>query len=241
MATKAILKRQLIQITHDIWTLILLIIAPLLVIFFSNVFYLNHIKPHTAQWFFQSGSLLCVLSFIFPCLTAAIAMLRDKKLGTLELTLMAPVTRGQVILGYLIGIGIIFAAQTLILLLFSIFIFHWSFSWTFILLYILLLIESITAIEIGLFIAACAKNPLKIFLYMTVIIILQIINWGQTAGWLPVISIIIPVNYSVDSVTSMFLHGYILSGFFLNIAALIVFCLLFFTLNIWVLQKIRRV
>ncbi|MBM7645192.1 ABC-type multidrug transport system permease subunit [Scopulibacillus daqui] len=239
--TLAIVRRQLIQITKDIWTLILLIATPLLVLLFSNFLYLNHAEPHSEQWLYQSCALLCITAFIFPCLTGAVSILRDKKLGTLEQSLASPVSRGKFVLGYLFGIGTIIAVQTIILLLFAIFIFQWPLSWTLILLYILLIIEALAAIEIGFFIAVIIKNALCIFLSIAFASVLQMIHWSGMPGWRQAVSIITPVYYSVEGGAYMILHRYLLLGFFINAAALIVFIFLFFILNIWALQKIRRV
>ena len=60
------------------------------------------------------------LYFYFVFLISGIALLRERTTGTLELS--TSIRRSEIVLGYLIGYGIFAIIQTLIIVLFSIYL-----------------------------------------------------------------------------------------------------------------------
>ena len=66
--------------------------------------------------------LMSFFVFLFVFLISGIALLRERTTGTIERVLATPIKRSEIVFGYLIGYGIFAIIQTLIIVLFSIYL-----------------------------------------------------------------------------------------------------------------------
>ena len=91
--------------------------------------------------------------FLFVFLISGITLLRERTTGTLERVLSTSIRRTEIVSGYLIGYGIFAIIQTLIIVLFSIYLLsiHLAGSLGYVILINILL--AITALSMGIFIS----------------------------------------------------------------------------------------
>ncbi|WP_227375998.1 ABC transporter permease [Haladaptatus halobius] len=60
--------------------------------------------------------LLAVFVFFLTYLLTAVGFLREQTAGTLECILVSPISRGELVLGYVVGFGLLAAVQSVVLL-----------------------------------------------------------------------------------------------------------------------------
>ena len=108
--------------------------------------------------------------FLFVFLISGIALLRERTTGTLERVLSTSIRRSEIVLGYLIGYGIFAIIQTLIIVLFSIYLLNINLAgslWYVILINICL---AITALSMGIFISTFANSEFQMIQFIPLVV-----------------------------------------------------------------------
>lgn len=85
---------------------------------------INYVYGNKSTTIFDifSPMLISFFIFFFVFLIAGIALLKERTTGTLERLLATPIKRSEIVAGYMIGYGIFATIQTIIIVLFSIYI-----------------------------------------------------------------------------------------------------------------------
>jgi ABC-2 type transport system permease protein len=105
------------QIIHDRRTLALILIVPLVVMTLIGLSF-----PDESVLDYVAPAMLATLALFFSFLLTGISFLRERSQGTMERLMVAPVTRLDIVLGYLLGFFIFALVQTLIIVLFTIYV-----------------------------------------------------------------------------------------------------------------------
>ena len=116
--------------------------------------------------------------FLFVFLISGIALLRERTTGTLERVLSTSIRRSEIVLGYLIGYGIFAIIQTLIIVLFSIYLLNINLAgslWYVILINICL---AITALSMGIFISTFANSEFQMIQFIPLVAVPQVFFSG---------------------------------------------------------------
>lgn len=112
--------------------------------------------------------------FLFVFLISGIALLRERTTGTLERILATSIRRSEIVMGYLIGYGIFAIIQTLVIVLFSIYLLNINVAgslWYVILINIAL---AITALSMGIFISTFANSEFQMIQFIPLIAVPQV-------------------------------------------------------------------
>lgn len=140
--------------------------------------------------------------FLFVFLISGIALLRERTTGTLERVLSTSIRRSEIVLGYLIGYGIFAIIQTLIIVLFSIYLLNINLAgslWYVILINICL---AITALSMGIFISTFANSEFQMIQFIPLVAVPQVFFSGifpleNMPDWLGNIGYIFPSDMLV--------------------------------------------
>ncbi|KRL13298.1 ABC transporter permease [Schleiferilactobacillus perolens] len=184
--------------------------------------------------------------FFFVFLISGIALLKERTTGTLYRLLATPVKRGEIISGYLAGYGAFALVQTLLVVLYTIFVFKVQIIgsiWNVLLINILL---AAVALTMGLFISTFASSEFQMMQFIPIVVIPQIFFSGiipvsTMPNWLQAIAHIMPLYYGATSMSNVVEKGASLTSIAPSLLILLVFVAGFLMLNLITMRKYRNV
>jgi ABC-2 type transport system permease protein len=207
-STFTIAGRLMNQLIRDRRTLALILIVPLVVMAligfsFPDEGILDYIAP----------AMIATLALFFSFLLTGISFLRERSQGTMERLMASPVSRLDVVFGYLFGFFFFALTQTLIIVLFTIYVFDINFMgelWQILVFQILVITGSVT---LGIFTSTFARNEFQMVQFIPLIIVPQIFLSGvlwpveQMPDYLQWLSAVMPLTYAIDGLRDIMLSG----------------------------------
>jgi ABC-2 type transport system permease protein len=229
--TLAIARRVMTQITRDRRTIALIIIAPLIIATIAGFSIADKMMLNGA-----APGILASLILFFGFLITGISFLRERTLGTLERLLVAPVTRMDIVAGYLLGLLLFALLQTLIMFFYMVYVLDISYRgqlWEILVFQILM---GIVAVSMGTFFSAFARNEFQMMQFIPLLIVPQIFLSGLfiPVNQLPVvlewISKFLPLTYGVEGIKALMQQGQGLANIGKDIGVLGAFAVAFLIL-----------
>ncbi len=196
------------QLIRDRRTIALIIIVPMVVmtligLSFPEGMVLDRIAP----------ALLATMVLFFSFLLTGISFLRERSQGTMERLMASPVSRLDVVLGYLFGFFIFALAQTLIILLFTIYVLDVNYYGDLWQIFVFQIIIIAGAVNLGIFTSTFARNEFQMVQFIPLILFPQIFLCGviwpveQMPEYLQWIGKFMPLKYGVDGLRDIMLSG----------------------------------
>jgi ABC-2 type transport system permease protein len=196
------------QLVRDRRTLGLILIVPLVVMSLIGLSFpeediLDYIAP----------AMLATLALFFSFLLTGISFLRERSQGTMERLMASPVSRLDIVIGYLFGFFIFALTQTLIVVLFTIYVFDINFLgdlWQILVFQIVVITGSVT---LGIFTSTFARNEFQMVQFIPLILFPQVFLCGviwpveQMPDYLQWLSKMLPLTYAVDGLREIMLSG----------------------------------
>ncbi len=215
------------QLIRDRRTMALIVVVPLVVMTLIGLSFpaskvLDDIAP----------ALLATLALFFSFLLTGISFLRERSQGTMERLMASPVSRLDIVVGYLCGFFIFALTQTLIVLLFTIYVLDVHYSGDLWQIFIFQVVIITGAVNLGIFISTFARNEFQMVQFIPLIIIPQIFLCGvifhieQMPDYLQWLSKILPLTYAVDGLRDIMLAGKSLLDVGFELAVLIGFAII---------------
>ncbi len=204
----AITQRTMNQLIHDRRTIALILVVPLVIasligVSIPNKMVLNATLP----------AMLAMLILFFGFLLSGISFLRERSQGTRERLMASPVSRLDIVGGYLLGFLVFAMLQTLVLFFYTVYVIKIDFNgdlWQVILFQILI---GVLAVCFGIFISAFARNEFQMVQFIPLIIVPQVFICGvifpvsQLPDYLQWIAKFLPLTYAVDGVQALMNQG----------------------------------
>jgi ABC-type multidrug transport system, permease component len=178
-----------------------------------------------------------IFSFFFIFLLTSVAFLRERSQGTIERVLISPLTRVELVAGYIIGFTIFALVQAIVVLLFVIFVLQVHYSGNLALVFLVSLLLTIGSVNLGIFLSTFARNEFQIIQLIPLVLGSQILLSGafwpvkQLPQVLRPISYILPLTYANDALRNIMLKGQGLSGIWQQLLALCIFAILMIILS----------
>lgn len=184
--------------------------------------------------------------FFFVFLISGIALLRERTMGTMERVLATSVRRSQIIIGYLIGFGIFAILQTMIIVMYSIYLLDMDIAGSIGWVLLINILLALGALSIGMFISTFANTEFQMMQFIPLIIVPQIFFSGiipldNIADWISVIGYAFPLRYAGDALTEVMIKGNGFAHIWQDLSVLVLFIIVFVLLDIFGLKKYRRV
>jgi ABC-2 type transport system permease protein len=200
--------RVILQLIRDRRTMILIVVVPLVIASIVGVSIpdkrmLDNIAP----------AVLAVLILFFGFILTGISFLRERSQGTLERLMASPVTRLDVVSGYLCGFLLFAVLQSLILFFYLVYVLDISFYGALWQIIVFEIIIGILAVCLGIFISVFARNEFQMVQFIPLIILPQIFLCGllwpveQMPEYLQWIAKFLPLTYGVDGIRALMLQG----------------------------------
>jgi ABC-2 type transport system permease protein len=197
------------QIVRDRRTLALITVVPIVVMTLIWLSFpdlpgmLDYIAP----------ALLATLALFFGFLLTGISFLRERSQGTLERLMASPVSRLDIVLGYMLGFFLFALLQTLIIVLFTIYALDVQYKGDLWQIFVFQIIVLIGAINLGIFISAFARNEFQMVQFIPLIILPQVFLCGllwdvdKMNDVLQWIAKFLPLTYAVEGMRDIMLNG----------------------------------
>jgi ABC-2 type transport system permease protein len=203
-----IAQRTINQLVRDRRTISLVLIVPLVIASLIGVSIPSKMTLNTTL-----PAILAMLILFFGFLLSGISFLRERSQGTRERLMASPVSRMDILVGYLFGFLIFAMVQTLILFFYTVYVLKVDFNgdlWQILIFQILI---GILAVCLGIFISAFAKNEFQMIQFIPLIIVPQVFVCGllfpvsQMPDYLQWIAKFLPLTYGVDGIRALMLQG----------------------------------
>jgi ABC-2 type transport system permease protein len=197
------------QIVRDRRTLALIMVVPIVVM---TIIWLSFPADKT-MLNFVAPALLATLALFFGFLLTGISFLRERSQGTLERLMASPVSRLDIVLGYLLGFFIFALTQTLIIVLFTIYALNIDYKGDLWQIFVFQVIVLVSSINLGILISAFARNEFQMVQFIPLIILPQVFLCGllwpveQMSDPLQWIAKFLPLTYAVDGLREIMLKG----------------------------------
>ena len=207
-STLSIAQRIIFQLARDRRTIVLLIIVPLVIASLVGVS-----VPQKNILDYTAPAIIATLILFFGFLLTGISFLRERSQGTLERLMAAPITRLDIVGGYLLGFLLFAMLQTLIIFFYMIYVLDINYQgelWQILVFQVLI---GIGAVCLGTFLSVFARNEFQMMQFIPMIIVPQIFLCGllwpvtQMPDYLQWLANILPLTYGVEGIRAMMIEG----------------------------------
>jgi ABC-2 type transport system permease protein len=206
----------------------------------------NYVYGSSDTVFFDvlSPILIGFFVFFFVFLISGIGLLKERTTGTLERLMSTPIRRGEIVTAYLVGFGIFAMLQTIIIVLYSVSVLDIVLvgsMWNVILINLLL---ALVALSLGILLSSFAASEFQMVQFIPIVVVPQIFFTGilpleGMADWLQSVGKIMPLYYAADALKAVMYKGQGLGEIQIDLLALVIFAVIFISLNIFALKKYR--
>ena len=154
-----------------------------------------------------------LFAFFFVFLLTSVAFLRERSQGTIERLLVAPLTRTELVLGYVFGFTLFALAQSAVILLYVIFALRVHYAGNPFVIFLVTALLTIGGVNLGIFISAFARNELQIVQFIPLVIVPQVLLGGLffPVKTLPVVlyqlANVMPLTYANFALQDLMLKG----------------------------------
>jgi ABC-2 type transport system permease protein len=158
--------------------------------------------------------LIAVFAFFFIFLLSTVSFLRERTSGTLERLLATPLTRGELVLGYLGGFALFALLQALVILAFTVFVLKVQYRGNLATIFVVEAVLVVGAVSLGLAISAFARNELQAVQFVPLVLLPQVFLSGflvpvdQLSDVLRAIAAVLPLTYANEALRSVMVKGY---------------------------------
>lgn len=187
---------------------------------------------------------LGILAFFMVFLISGISFVHERTLGTLERLMLTPVRRPTVIAGITLGFGLVGVVQTVVMFFFTVLVFGLDFSGSYTAAIFVMVLLSLTAISMGLFISLFAHSEFQVLQFIPIAIVPQIFLSGifpleGLPFHLDLLKYITPIYYGCNGLKKILVYGEGLAAVWPELTVLAGLIVVFFALNVIFLKKYR--
>ncbi len=178
-----------------------------------------------------------IFSFFFVFLLTSVAFLRERSQGTIERVMVSPLTRAELVMGYICGFTLFALVQSLVILLFVVFALRVHYSGNLALVFLVSALLTVGSVNLGIFLSTFAQNEFQVVQFIPLVLGIQVflsgIFWpvNQLPRLLQPISYILPLTYANDALRGVMLKNNSLQDIAGQLSALLVFALLMVLLS----------
>jgi ABC-2 type transport system permease protein len=208
ISTLTIANRIINQLIRDRRTIALLFIVPLIIASLVGL-----AVPDKSLLDYTAPAIIATLILFFGFILTGISFLRERTQGTLERLMAAPVTRLDIVGGYLLGFLLFALLQTLIIFFYMVYVIDINYRgelWQILIFQILI---GIGAVCLGTFFSVFARNEFQMMQFIPLIIVPQMFLCGllwpvsQMPDYLQWLAKVLPLTYGVDGIRALMLQG----------------------------------
>ncbi len=129
-----------------------------------------HGGPQFDQLDYFAPAFIAIFVFFLVFLLTTVVFLRERGQGTLERLFATPVSRVELVLGYMVGFGIFALIQSLVVLLFTVFVLRVRIVGNPAIVFLVEALLTIGAINLGIFLSTFARSELQVIQFIPLVI-----------------------------------------------------------------------
>jgi ABC-2 type transport system permease protein len=173
-----------------------------------------------------------LFAFFFVFLLTSVSFLRERSQGTIERLMVSPLSKAELVLGYVFGFLIFAMLQSLVILLFVIYVLRVHYHGNLGLLFLVTLALTIGGVNMGIFASAFARNELQVVQFIPLLLVPQVLLGGlffSVATLPPVlkqIAYVLPLTYANFALQDVMLKGFGVMEVWPDLAVLVAFAAL---------------
>ncbi len=230
--------RVMLQVVRDRRTIALIFIVPLLIATIAGFSI-----PDKTSLDMAAPGILATLILFFGFLITGISFLRERTQGTLERMLVSPMSRMDIVAGYLLGLLVFALIQTLIMFFYMVYVLDINYQGSLWQILVFQALIGINAVSLGTFFSAFARNEFQMVQFIPMVIIPQIFTSGLfiPVSQLPVVlewlSKFLPLTYGVEGIKALMQQGKSLLDIGNDIGILAAFAVAFLVLAALTLKQ----
>jgi len=196
------------QLVRDHRTMAMIVVVPLVVMSLIGVSF-----PNTGVLDFVAPALITTLAFFFSFLLTGISFLRERSQGTMERLMASPLSRLDIVVGYLLGFFLFALVQTLIIVFYTIYVLGVHYKGDLWQIFVFQIVVIAGAVNLGIFITTFARNEFQMVQFIPLILFPQVFLSGviwpveQMPNYLQWFAKILPLRYGVDGLRQIMLYG----------------------------------
>lgn len=151
--------------------------------------------------------------FLLTFLLTSLSFQRERAQGTIERLLATPVTRGEIVLGYMLGFMLFALAQSAWILLFTVFVLQIHYAGSLLVVFVTEVILTVAAVNLGIFLSTYARSEFQVVQMYIVVVITQAFLSGTFAPiaslprWLRPLSHLMPLTYANWGLRDVMIRG----------------------------------
>ncbi len=197
------------EIRRDRRSVALIIGAPIIVMSLIGFSFQDQ-KPVLNQ---AAPALIATMAMFFVFVLTGISFLRERSQGTLERLLSTAVTRSDLLVGYLAGFLVFALVQSIIILIYTLFVVGVDYSGQLWDIIVILLIVTMTSVSMGIFVSTFARNEFQVVQFIPLLIAPQIFLSGvilptsQLPGYFQGLSGALPLTYANRALRDIMIRG----------------------------------
>jgi ABC-2 type transport system permease protein len=180
---------------------------------------------------------IALLALFFVFLLACVAFLRERSQGTMERLLATPATRLEVVLGYMLGLGLFALMQVAVILFFTVWVLKIHYLGSLALLFLIVAILAVVGVSMGILASVFARTEFQVIQFIPLLIIPQALLSGtfwpveELPNYLQPFAYVMPLTYANWALRDVMLKGWGLAEIWPNVLILLGFAALFIALG----------
>lgn len=157
---------------------------------------------------------ISLFAFFFVFLLTSVSFLRERSQGTMERLLASPLSRAEIIVGYMLGFSIFAFIQSLVIFLYTIYALQVRYLGNPGVIFLIIAILTLGAVNLGIFLSTYARNELQVVQFIPLVITPQALlcgvfwpieNMPEVLQW---IAYALPLTYANDALQKIMLDGF---------------------------------
>jgi len=154
-----------------------------------------------------------LIPWFFVFLLTSISFVRERVHGTVERLLASPLSRIEIVLGYMLGFGIFSLVQSLLILLFTVYVLDVDCQGSIFVAVLTVIVMIMTAVNLGILLSTFARNEFQAVQFVPLVVFPQALLGGlfwslDSLPWsLRWLSYLMPVTYANSAVKDVMIRG----------------------------------
>jgi ABC-2 type transport system permease protein len=173
--------------------------------------------------------LIGFFAFFLIFLLTCVSFLRERTQGTMERLAASPITRGEIVVGYMLGFGLFALVQSGIIVLFTAYVLQVRYTGNLFWVFLVTIFLALGAVNLGIFLSTFARSELQAVQFIPIVLAPQVFLCGvlwpvaDMPGWLQVVAHALPLTYANQALTDIMIRGKGLTDDLLEFAVLLGF------------------
>jgi len=169
---------------------------------------------------------IAILGMFFVFLLACISFLRERAQGTMERLAATPASRFEIVLGYMLGLGLFGVIQVAVILFFTVWVIGIHYNGSLALILLIIAIMAVVGVILGILASAFARTEFQVLQFIPLIILPQVLLGGtfwavaDMPAYLQPFAYMMPIYYANIALRDVMLKGWGLAEIWPNLAIL---------------------